>query len=784
MEKIFKSLAKGLKLGEQSKVVEIDGVNTYAKMTNEGIEIFQQMNGKWQQIKTTKKNEENEQELPIVPPPTQEKEDIGYLTEIKVSKYKNALDNKGVGDILLDVLFKDIKSKKYKPQTAKLRTLQGEAASEYKKANFEAVTFSGTFAPTRQKKNLQTHSGLLCLDFDKLPSEGFAQIVKNLQEDKHTFFAFISPSGNGIKVGVRLQDCAHEEIHLQYFQIIETYYREKFGLQIDKACKNVDRLCFLPYDESLFLNESATPFRLSAPPPSPQGSKTPQKTPINANIDNFFAWCLEQHQKSNEFVKGNRNQFINKLAWYCNEKGLDKAICLEECLHHFVEADFTAEEITRIVENVYTNHTDKHNSLPYETTPKKPQKQVEDKAKNSKEARINYEARNETNESQPRFIKIRNYLLGQYDFRNNIVSNDLLYRPKNKGDFKKLNENDLLVELYEQGFKGFEKELSALMKSSIVEEYNPFQDYFDNLPTWKEGDKDYISHLASCVEATNQKFFNYHFKKMLVRVIAQALEIIPFNKHCFVLTSPPQTDITKQSVGKTSFLRFLTPQKLINYKAENINLQTKDGLFALYQNLFINFDEVDKFTKYETGLIKAFLTNDKVKDRLPFDRKPSVFPRRASFVASTNHEEILIDETGSVRWLMFEAININWKEYTNHVDMDLVYSQAYALLKNGFVFDLTKEDIEESERNNRKHQVSTPEMDLLMQHYAPASKENHDGFLTTTDILEVISKDHHTIKLNGISLGRALKFLGYEQGQKFMKECNYQQKGYYVKFLK
>ncbi len=591
MEKIFKSLAKGLKLGEQSKVVEIDGINTYAKMTNEGIEIYQQISGKWKQINTAKKNEENEQELLIIPPPTQEKEDIGYPTEIKVSKYKNALDNKGVGEILLDVLFKDIKSKKYKPQTAKLRTLQGEAASEYKKANFEAVTFSGTFAPTRQKKNLQAHSGLLCLDFDKLPSEDFAQIVKNLQEDKHTFFAFISPSGNGIKVGVRLQDCTHEEIHLQYFQVIETYYKEKFGLQIDKACKNVDRLCFLPYDPDLFVNESATPFRLSTPLPLPQGSKTPQKMLVNANTDNFFAWCLEQHQKSNEFVKGNRNQFVNKLAWYCNEKGLDKAICLEECLHHFVEPDFTAEEITRIVENVYINHTDKHNSLPYETTPKKPQKQVEDKAKNSKEAKINHEAMNETNESQPRFIKIRNYLLKKYDLRLNIISNDLLCKEKKASDYCILNENDLQVELYELGFNGFDKQLSALVKSSIVEKYNPFKDYFENLPIW-DNTTDYIAHLASFVKTKNQEFFIYHFRKMLVRVVAQALELIPFNKQCFTFYST-------QNDGKSYFLRFLTPKKLGKYIKENLEVDNKDGRFALAQNLFINLDEVISNTAFE-----------------------------------------------------------------------------------------------------------------------------------------------------------------------------------------
>lgn len=778
MDKKYIALAKGLTLGQQSEIKEIDGIKTYAKKTNEGIEIFQFVNGKWIQAQPTKKNEQSE---PSLPPSSQENNTIGYLTEIKLSKYKSALDNKSLGDFLFSTLLKEIKSKHNQAQTTKLRSLQGEEASAYKKANFEAVTWSGTFAPTRQKKNLQTHSGLLCLDFDKLPSEQFGQLNENLQRDAHTFVSFVSPSGNGLKVVIKLENCTTESEHTQYFAAAEKYYLQNFSLQIDKACKNVDRLCFLPSDENLFYNEKATPFSLPTPPPPPQGSKTPKKMPISANKDNFFEWCLEQHQKSNEFVKGNRNQFINKLAWYCNEKGLDKDFCLQECVQRFSGSDFTAEEIEKTIKSVYENHIDKHNSLPYEAAPKKVKKEVLPKEQAEKEVKPSYEAVSETNESQPRFIKIRNYLLAKYDLKMNIVSNDLLYSPKNENTFVVLNENDLYIELYEQGFKGFEKELSALIKSSIVEKYNPFKEYFYNLPDWKEGDKDYITHLASFVRVKNQDFFNYHFKKMLVRVVAQALELVPFNKHCFVLTGG-------QSSGKTKFLRFLTPPSLSDYQTENINLQNKDGLFALYQNMFINFDELDKYSKHETGLIKSFLTIDKVKDRLPFDRKPSVFPRRASFVGTTNKDEFLIDETGSVRWIVFEIEEIKHdfggaEGYNANVDMDLVYSQAYALLKSKFPFDLSRADIENSEKNNRQYQVSTPEMDLLMKHYAPASKEQNDAFLTTTDILATISKNNHTIKLNGVALGKALRFLGYEQGQKFIKECNYQQKGYYVKFL-
>jgi hypothetical protein len=389
----------------------------------------------------------------------------------------------------------------------------------------------------------------------------------------------------------------------------------------------------------------------------------------------------------------------------------------------------------------------------------------------------------EATESQPRFIKIRNYLFSRYDLRLNTIANALLYKKKEETEFKELNENDLQIELYELGFKGFDKELSALVKSSIVPEYNPFKEYFENLPTWKEGDKDYINHLASFVVAKHQDWFNTQFKKMLVRSVACGLEKIPFNKHCFTLFGKAQNQ------GKTSFLEFLMPQKLKNYfKGDGIDFRNKDGKFALYQNLFINIDELQSLGRDEINHIKAFFTISQVKDRLPFDKKPSIFPRRASFFATTNEEEFLTDTTGNVRWLIFPITEIKHDKggrngYNQNVDIDLVYSQAFALLKSGFDFTLSKEDIAYSENQNRTFQKTTPEIELIARHYAPATKDEHDEFVTSTDVLSTLSTWYPFVKLNSVHIGRAFNFLQFEKVQLFIKESNYQRKGYFIKWI-
>lgn len=53
----FSNLAKGLKLGAISKIIEIEGNPTYLSHTNEGFEIYQCINGKWALKETLKKED-------------------------------------------------------------------------------------------------------------------------------------------------------------------------------------------------------------------------------------------------------------------------------------------------------------------------------------------------------------------------------------------------------------------------------------------------------------------------------------------------------------------------------------------------------------------------------------------------------------------------------------------------------------------------------------------------------------------------------------------------------
>lgn len=175
-----------------------------------------------------------------------------------LSVFKNALTNQPYGvQATPAVLVQRVASDKYQSQTDQLRTLTDtEAKATLKKTGFVAVTWSGTFGPTRAKANLQTHSGLICIDLDKLPPNRLSMLRGQLRADEFTHVLFLSPSGNGLKCVVRI-DCQSGAMHEAFFRQLSDYYRDCYAItetELDASGKNVDRLCFLPHDPAIFYN--------------------------------------------------------------------------------------------------------------------------------------------------------------------------------------------------------------------------------------------------------------------------------------------------------------------------------------------------------------------------------------------------------------------------------------------------------------------------------------------------------------------------------------------------
>lgn len=382
--------------------------------------------------------------------------------------------------------------------------------------------------------------------------------------------------------------------------------------------------------------------------------------------------------------------------------------------------------------------------------------------------------------TENKFLRMKRLLSERYDFRFNAVSLDIEISEKGQNEFKECNPRDLEVELYEEGFNGVENKLKALLGSSFIPEYDPFLEYFQSLPEWKPTDPDHIEQLGGFVKAKDQEWFNSQLKKHLVRTVACSINAIPFNKQCLVLKG-------WQNDGKTTYIRFLCPPSLQGYITEHLDVKNKDGRLTVCNNFIINLDELSRFPRNEVNKIKSLMTVENLKERLPYAVKPVTIPRRASFFGSTNDSEFLTDSTGNVRWLIIEIekngiFHDNGGEfgYNKMIDIDLVWAQAYSLFKSGFKFQMTREEIVKSEKNNKDFQVRTTEQNLIQEFFRPGKKDDNDAiFMTPTQILKAIEPETRQ-SINSYSIGRALQVLGFEKIQQYDKEKKYMKWGYFV----
>jgi predicted P-loop ATPase len=375
------------------------------------------------------------------------------------------------------------------------------------------------------------------------------------------------------------------------------------------------------------------------------------------------------------------------------------------------------------------------------------------------------------------------HLQERYLFRRNTVSFEIEIKEIQESEqvtnfWKPTNLNDLYVELQKAGILITEAKLKALLRSKWVQDYNPFLSYFVGLQEQDPnpelpGKKDYIWELAEFVKCgtLEEKFqFVEEFKKALIRCVACSLGQ-SFNKQCFVLVSPIQ------NIGKTSFIKFLCPKELEVYYTEEMSFD-KDGLIALSSNFIINLDELSVIAKSDLNTLKTYFSKDSIKVRLPYEAKASTAKRLCNFFASTNNEDFLNDPTGSVRWVAFYIESIDFK-YSQKVNIDNVWWQAYQMYLKGETGKLTKEDITENERRNTKFTKITSEMELIAKHCTIDEKQTF--FYTVTEIQEKLAT-LSTTKVNSTNVGKALQSLGHKRISKRTEGRGFPVYGYYLRF--
>ena len=222
-----------------------------------------------------------------------------------------------------------------------------EERNELKKL-LPAICFSGNFTK-RNDASLTEHSGLICLDFDGYKtSKDLLQEKERLTKNKYVFSAFISPSGKGLKVLVKIPKDVDN--HKNYFASLNTYFDSPY---FDTTSKNISRVCYESYDPLIHINLTSSLWEKIDEVEFIELNKYKDKPTIpvtdeNKIVDILMKWWENKYGLKN----GERNNNVFILASAFNDFGVPKNLA-EYVMGNFDSKDFNINEIRRTINSAY-----------------------------------------------------------------------------------------------------------------------------------------------------------------------------------------------------------------------------------------------------------------------------------------------------------------------------------------------------------------------------------------------------------------------------------------------
>ena len=349
------------------------------------------------------------------------------------------------------------------------------------------------------------------------------------------------------------------------------------------------------------------------------------------------------------------------------------------------------------------------------------------------------------------------FLCKKYDFRYNSVMKFTEYRPKDKDywGFQPVDarvQKRMTLEVQLANIRVSIKDVRNYLESDLLSTYNPVENFlFKCMGKW-DG-KDHIRALARTVPTDNPHWEDWFYTWFLAMV-----DQWRSYSHRKYGNSVAPLLISKQGYNKSTFCRSLVPPELQWGYNDNLVLSEKrQVLQAMCQALLLNLDEFNQISpQVQQGFLKNIIQLPSVKMKPPYGSHVQEFPRMASFIGTSNMEDILSDPSGNRRFLGVEL--------TGPIDVSLLpnyeqlYAQALAALQAG---EKTYFDAEQTKlimASNRKFEVISP-VDQYFNLYFDLTDDAKLGeYLTAAEIFQEL-KSHigSSVKLsNLISFGRKL----------------------------
>ena len=682
------------------------------------------------------------------------------------------------------------------------RTTGDEQGAKRYKHMMTSFGVAARFEGGRQQKHIVEYTGLSLVDIDHIAGEDIERVLTLVREDSHTLLTYTTLSGYGLRIlfrytleydkgyplctscssplkrgsaestenktnqkelspfkgdersGIKLSEAEGVKQYKHAFELGNKYYSQLTSLPTDGQCKNIGRISTIAYDENLYYNLEATPFTIKLEEKKSVGRPRkraeglglllPSASELRLRVESCkvsdveAAVLRELERRGVVYGPGMHNKYISDACYLMNRYGVSLDDCTAWALECFADYAQT-DDVLAIVRSCY-QQTEEHGTIKPKRERKKSESSVGD-VRDIRDYLTEHEVKTRYN------VITRKYEIYNKDTDTWCEKTDRM-------------ENTLYCHITEEiGKRILKSDLHQLLGSEFSPEYNPFADYLTSLPPiHDDDDTDYIDLVASMVHVATSDDAKHRrwFKKWFVAMIACWLD--PEVTNHVILAY-----IGRQGIYKSTFMRRLLPPALSSYFAVRnyASRMDKDDRLMLAEKGLVALEEIDSLTPRELNQLKAIVTAETIDERDAYSANRESRVHIASFCATGNNRRFLTDLTGNRRWLPFYVTDID-SPYTHTIPHDRLYSQAYALYREGFRYWFEAEEVAELDAHNVNFEEPCMEEELILTYLRRPVGEETGEFLTATRIMELIGMYVHS-HLSAKKIALSMNRLGFEQ---------------------
>ena len=348
------------------------------------------------------------------------------------------------------------------------------------------------------------------------------------------------------------------------------------------------------------------------------------------------------------------------------------------------------------------------------------------------------------------------FLRDRYDFRYNVLMKYTEYKTKGSWhDFAPVDprvQKRMTLDVQLADIRVSIKDVRNFLESDYIANYDPIDEYLFQCEGKWDG-KDHIRALARTVPTANPHWTDWFY----IWYLGMGDQWRGINHRLYGNSVAPLL-ISKQGFNKSTFCRRLIPQELQWGYTDNLVLSEKRQVYqAMAQTLLINLDEFNQISpQVQQGFLKNLIQLPNVKMKRPYGGHVEEFPRLASFIATSNMDDILTDPSGNRRFIGVELTGpIDVSVKPNYVQL---FAQAMAAIRAGEKTYFDSVETALLMQSNRQFEVVPPIEQYFQMCFDLVEDESQGKYMSAAEIFDYLKKRiGSSLKIDSLmSFGRKL----------------------------